>query len=89
MRCHACRFGRYQSSDQTFMSQFGDQLIVINNVPARRCDMCAHTVFDEAFTEHLQLFLEQLTATSPRTNELSWPKTNPNLQSWPPARRSS
>lgn len=89
MRCHSCRFGRYHESDQTFMSQFGEQLIVINNVPAHRCDMCAHTIFDESFTNHLQLFLEQLTESSPKTNDHSWQKTNPNLQSWHPARRSS
>lgn len=89
MRCHSCRFGRYQKTDQTFMSQFGEQLIVINNVPAHRCDMCAHTIFDEDFTNHLQLFLEKLTESSPRLNEESWQKINPNLQSWHPARRSS
>ena len=89
MHCHSCRFGRYHESDQTFMSQFGEQLIVINNVPAYRCDMCAHTTFDENFTNQLQLFLEQLTASSPKTNERTWQKINPNLQSWYSARRSS
>jgi hypothetical protein len=71
------------------MSQYGDQLIVINNVPAHRCDMCAHTYFDEAFTNRLQLFLDQLTNSFPKLDEQTVQPIDPDLQSWHPARRSN
>ena len=89
MHCKSCRFGRYHAADQTFMSQYGDQLIVINNVPAHRCDMCGHTCFDEAFTNRLQLLLDQLTNNSPIVNEQVVQETKPDSQSWHPARRSN
>ncbi len=89
MHCKSCRFGRYHAVDQTYMSQYDDQFLIINNAPAHRCDLCGDTRFDDAFTKQLRLFLDELVSRAPQKNEPFFQEINPHLQFWYPARRSS
>ena len=89
MHCRSCRFGHYHAVDQTYMSQYDDHIVIINNAPAHHCDICGDICFDDAFTNQLQLFLDELVSRSPQINEPFFQKINPHLQFWYPARRSS
>ncbi|GAB4547919.1 MAG: hypothetical protein Kow0063_42750 [Anaerolineae bacterium] len=60
--CPYCHTGRLQHRDMVYVQWHGDDLLVVDRMPAIICDVCGEKAYDEQAVEHLQRLLWANTA---------------------------
>jgi YgiT-type zinc finger domain-containing protein len=55
--CPYCHTGRLQRRDMVYIQWHGDDLLVVDQMPAIICDVCGEKAYDEQAVEHLQRLL--------------------------------
>lgn len=88
MECTHCRLGHYQLDRLPYFTFLDEQLMVIPNVPAYRCDMCGHIRFNELFLYNLQYLIDRLTDRAPDDNLPHWVVQSEQAPEWSATRRS-
>ena len=58
--CEECRIGRLHPVTTAYMDLIGRHIMVIPNVPAYHCDVCAQLLYDEGFLSYLHHILDRL-----------------------------
>jgi len=53
--CPSCGYGSLQPAKITYVRRWGDHLITIPGFPAWQCDVCRHTVYDNAALARVEL----------------------------------
>ncbi|MCL4266587.1 MAG: YgiT-type zinc finger protein [Anaerolineae bacterium] len=89
MKCNHCRIGRLTSVKMPYITFLDDQMMVVPNVSAYRCDMCGEVLFNEGFLEALQYVLDRLTETEYPPETAEWLALNEQLGHWQPSGRMS
>lgn len=54
--CDYCKTDVLEDSKTTFVSDDGDQLVIVRNVPCSECLHCGETFYDDAVAEKLMKF---------------------------------
>ncbi len=89
MKCDYCRIGRLTHTKVPYITFLDDQMLVLPNVSALRCDMCGEVHFHEGFLEQLQFLLDRLTETEYPPETTDWLALNDQLPYWQPGSRVS
>ncbi|MBE7532055.1 MAG: hypothetical protein HND44_10260 [Chloroflexi bacterium] len=89
MKCHHCRIGHLHSTKMPFITFLDEQMLVVPDVSAYRCDMCGDVLFNEGFLEQLQYLLDQLTEAEYPPETAEWLALNEQLGHWQPGDRMS
>lgn len=89
MKCNHCRIGHLHSIKMPFITFLGDQMMVVPDVSAYRCDMCGDVLFNEGFLDQLQYLLDQLTEPEYPPETAEWLALNEQLGHWQPSDRMS
>jgi YgiT-type zinc finger domain-containing protein len=55
--CPVCRAGRLQKRSIAYLEWHGQNLLVVNRMPAMVCEMCGERVYDYEAIESLQKLL--------------------------------
>jgi len=55
--CPCCHSGRLQRRAMTYIQWHGDNLLVVNRMPAVVCDVCGERAYDDRAVEQLQQLL--------------------------------
>ena len=55
--CPYCHTGRLERRAMIYVQWHGDQLLVVDRLPAVVCNVCGERVYDERAVEHLQRLL--------------------------------
>lgn len=58
-------------------------MVMLPNAPARKCDMCGHSQFDDGFLLTMQFLLEKLTDSKRRDERKKQPVADPQID-WLP-----
>jgi YgiT-type zinc finger domain-containing protein len=87
MKCNHCRIGHLTDAKMPYITFLDDQMIVVPDVSAHRCDMCGEVQFSESFLEQLQYLLDRLTETEYPPEAAEWLALNEQLGHWQPGSR--
>ncbi len=55
--CPQCHVGRLQRRAMTYVQWHGDNLLVVNKMPAVVCDFCGEQIYDDRAVDHLNQLL--------------------------------
>jgi YgiT-type zinc finger domain-containing protein len=71
--CPNCHIGRLHHRQITYVQWYGEELLVVNKMPAMVCDVCGEGIYDDKAVEHLhQLLWANLDKVpSPRSHHLT------------------
>lgn len=89
MKCTHCRIGRFTNTKMPYVTFLDDEIMVVPNVSAYRCDMCGEVQFNEGFLERLQYLLDQLMEADYPRDSAEWLALNEQFGHWQPTGRMS
>lgn len=52
-RCNLCHIGQVHLVSAPYVTQLGQQVLVMSKAPAYSCDVCGHLTYDAVFLENL------------------------------------
>lgn len=82
MQCTRCRIGHYHATTIPYITFLNDQMLVLPNISAFRCDMCGDVHFNQAFLDQLQYLLDQLTQAEEPMEPAEWLALNDHTTNW-------
>lgn len=53
VRCSLCHIGQVHLVSAPYVTQLGQQVLVMSKAPAYSCDVCGHLTYDSVFLENL------------------------------------
>lgn len=62
MACFYCK-GRLEESTTTYVTEIGERIIIIKNVPCEKCTQCGEAFFSGPVVERLEQITKQLEDT--------------------------
>ncbi|MCP5095256.1 MAG: hypothetical protein GY943_06875 [Chloroflexi bacterium] len=87
--CSKCRIGRLHPLSTPFLTKLDNQMLVVPDAPAYRCDMCTQLLYDEYFLHNLQKLITELTSPSVSNETVRWQPFGDGATSLVSTRRSS
>jgi len=72
-RCYFCKTGILEYKRTIMTLHRGDQVIMIENVPAKVCDSCGETIFAGEVVEMAHKLAEEILKTGKADRELTVP----------------
>lgn len=89
MKCTHCRIGHYHTTQMPYITFLDEQIMVVPNVLAYRCDMCGDVLFNEGFLDRLQYLLDQLRLQENRPETAEWLNRDQQTGHWQTGGRMS
>lgn len=74
MRCLSCKNGVMESSSTTYFADLKKCIIIIKNVPCKRCEQCGEILFSNSVAEKLDELMDKAEALASELTIMEYDK---------------
>lgn len=60
MRCLCCKSEKLKTTTKPYFSSFGENYIIIENVPCMICESCGEVLYSAAVLEHVECIIDKI-----------------------------
>ena len=91
LSCKKCRIGRLHPFTTAYLALLEEQMMVVPDAPAAKCDMCSQIVYDGRFLHNMQKLIDQFNNPELINEQSQWQPSldNSDVMGIIPTRRSS
>ncbi len=70
--CTQCRIGRLHPITTAYLAMLEEQMLVVPDAPAAKCDMCSQIVYNGRFLHNMQKLIDQFNNPALINEQSQW-----------------